>query len=216
MGLIGTTALAAHQIALQTAAIMFMVPFGISMAATVRVGQAVGRGDAPATRIAGFTAIGLGAAFMAAVTLLVVLTRQSIPSLYLGDEAGNAVETVSLAAKLLLVGACFFVFDGIQTIGTGALRGLHDTRVPLVFAVIGFWLIGFTAAYALGFPLGFGAEGIWYGLTIGLFVFASLLVWRFHYLTARGYLPALAGDYSGAVEIPAPRRDPSPLRSAAG
>jgi len=216
MGLIGTTALAAHQIALQTAAIMFMVPFGISMAATVRVGQAVGRGDAPATRIAGLTAIGLGAAFMAAVTLLVVLTRHSIPSLYLGDEAGNAVETVSLAAKLLLVGACFFVFDGIQTIGTGALRGLHDTRVPLVFAVIGFWLIGFTAAYALGFPLGFGAEGIWYGLTIGLFFFASLLVWRFHYLTARGYLPALAGDYSGAVEIPAPRRDPSPLRSAAG
>jgi MATE family multidrug resistance protein len=215
MGLISTTALAAHQIALQTAAIMFMVPFGISMAATVRVGQAVGRGDAPATRVAGFTAIGLGMAFMAAVTLLVVFTRHMIPPLYLGAESANAAETVELAAKLLLVGACFFVFDGIQTIGTGALRGLHDTRVPFLLAIVGFWLVGFTGAYALGFPLGFGAEGIWVGLTLGLIVFGSLLVWRFHYLTSRGYLPTLAGEYSGEI---GPGAGPAlaPLRSAAG
>src|SRR5690606_6752630 len=96
MGLIGTAELAAHQIALQTAAIMFMVPFGISMAATVRVGQAVGRGSAPATRIAGFTAIGLGAAFMASMTLLVVLTREWIPPLFLGAESENAAAAVEL------------------------------------------------------------------------------------------------------------------------
>jgi MATE family multidrug resistance protein len=94
---------------------------------------------------------------------------------------------------------------------------LHDTRVPLVLAGISFWAIGFVSAYALGFPLGWGAYGIWIGLTIGLLVFASLLVWRFHYLTARGYLPALAGDSSGALAAPSvPERSPGPLRSAAG
>lgn len=212
MGLIGTAELAAHQIALQTAAIMFMVPFGISMAATVRVGHAVGRGDAPATRIAGFTAIGVGATFMASMTLLVVLTREWIPPLFLGAESETAAATVALASKLLLLGACFFIFDGIQTIGAGALRGLHDTRVPLVFAAVGFWLVGFTCAYGFAFPLGFGAEGIWFGLTLGLFVFASLLVWRFHYLTASGYLPVIAGHEDATPRLDGTRR---PLRSAA-
>jgi len=217
MGWIGTSALAAHQIALQIAAIMFMVPFGISMAATVRVGHAVGRGDAAATRIAGFTAIALGTVFMAAMAILVVATRHWIPGLFLGSEVTSSAETVALASTLLALGASFFIFDGVQTIAAGALRGLHDTRVPLVLAGISFWAIGFVSAYALGFPLGFGAEGIWFGLTLGLFVFASLLVWRFHYLTARGYLPALAGDYSGAVAAPpVPERGPGPLRSAAG
>jgi MATE family multidrug resistance protein len=154
-------------------------------------------------------------AFMAAVTLLVVFTRHMIPPLYLGAESANAAETVELAAKLLLVGACFFVFDGIQTIGTGALRGLHDTRVPFLLAIVGFWLVGFTGAYALGFPLGFGAEGIWVGLTLGLIVFGSLLVWRFHYLTSRGYLPTLAGEYSGEI-VPGAGPALAPLRSAAG
>jgi multidrug resistance protein, MATE family len=194
MGLISTAALAAHQIALQTAAIMFMVPFGISMAATVRVGHAVGRGDAAATRIAGFTAIALGTAFMAAMTLLVILMREVIPAWFLGAAAAHAVETMTLASTLLVLGASFFVFDGIQTIGSGALRGLNDTRVPLVFAAVGFWLVGFTSAYALGFPLGYGAYGIWIGLTLGLFVYASLLIWRFHRLTARHYLPAVPGE----------------------
>jgi multidrug resistance protein, MATE family len=216
MGWIGTSALAAHQIALQVAAIMFMVPFGISMAATVRVGHAVGRGDAPATRIAGFTAIGLGVTFMAAMALLVVATRHWIPGLFLGDEAPAAAETVALASTLLALGASFFVFDGVQTIAAGALRGLHDTRVPLVLAGISFWAIGFVSAYVLGFPLGWGAYGIWVGLTIGLFVFALLLVWRFHYLTAHGYLPVLAGDYSGTIPAPDSENARAPLRSAAG
>lgn len=217
MGWLGTPALAAHQIALQTAAIMFMVPFGISMAATVRVGQAVGRGDAPGTRRVGFTALALGAAFMSTMTLLVALTRHWIPALYLGAGAAAAAETVALASTLLLLGASFFIFDGIQTIGAGALRGLHDTRVPLAFAAVGFWVVGFSCAYGLGFPLGLGAEGIWVGLTLGLFVYASLLVWRFHRLTARGYLPSLTNGYEG--EIADNGRAPSipePLRSAAG
>jgi MATE family multidrug resistance protein len=194
MGWIGTHALAAHQIALQIAAIMFMVPFGISMAATVRVGHAVGRGDAPATRIAGFTAIWLGAAFMTLMAVVVIATRDWIPGLFLGSQANDAAATVALAGTLLAIGASFFLFDGVQTIAAGALRGLHDTRVPMFFAIFSFWVVGFTSAYVLGFTLGFGAEGIWVGLTISLIVHAALLIWRFHWLTARRYLPTLTGE----------------------
>jgi MATE family multidrug resistance protein len=192
MGSIGTTALAAHQIALQTASIMFMVPFGISLAATVRVGQAAGRRDAVATRRAGFVALGLGTAFMAAMTLIVALTRGSIPHLFLGAEAADAAGTIALAATLLVLGASFFIADGIQTVAAGALRGLNDTRVPLLIAGVSFWVIGFAACYTLAFPAALGAIGVWIGLSIGLAVYAALLVWRFHALTGRGYLPALA------------------------
>jgi MATE family multidrug resistance protein len=192
MGSIGTTALAAHQIALQTASIMFMVPFGISLAATVRVGQAAGRRDAVATRRAGFVAVGLGTAFMAAMTLIVALTRSGIPYLFLGAEAADATATAALAATLLVLGASFFIADGIQTVAAGALRGLNDTRVPLLIAGLSFWVIGFAACYALAFPAALGAIGVWAGLSIGLAVYATLLVWRFHALTGRRYLPALA------------------------
>jgi MATE family multidrug resistance protein len=190
MGHIGTTALAAHQIALQTAAVMFMVPFGISLAATVRVGQAVGRGDAPASRRAGLVAIGLGAVFMAGATALVALTRHQIPLLFLGSGASaEAAETVALAALLLVMGMTFFIADGVQTVAAGALRGLNDTRLPLVFAAVSFWLIGFVGCYWLAFPVGLGALGVWIGLSLGLAVYAVLLIWRFHALTARGYMP---------------------------
>ena len=191
MGWIGTVALAAHQIALQIAAIMFMVPFGIAMAATVRVGHAVGRGDAAATRRAGFAAIMLGAVFMAAMTLLVALTRHALPLAFLGSDAPDP-QTVALAASLLVLGACFFVADGIQTIAAGSLRGLNDTRVPLVFAAISFWLIGFTSCWLFGFTLGLGAYGIWIGLSLGIACYAVLLIRRFQRLTARHYLPEVA------------------------
>lgn len=192
MGWISTTALAAHQIALTVASILFMVPFGISMAATVRVGQAVGRRDSRATRRSGFTAIALGAIFMAAMTIVIIIARDYIPLAFLGGGTANARATLELAAMLLVVGATFFIADGVQSIGAGALRGLNDTRVPLVFSAICFWAIGFSASYRLGFPMGLGAVGIWIGLSIGIAVYALLLVWRFHVLTKRGYLPALS------------------------
>jgi MATE family multidrug resistance protein len=191
MGRIGTTAVAAHQIALQTAAVLYMVPFGISLAATVRVGQAVGRRDATATRRAGFVAIGLGFAFMATMTLIVALTRHELPSLFLGPEAPQSAETMALAATLLLLGASFFITDGIQAVAGGALRGLNDTRVPLAIAALSFWAVGFTSSTWLGFPAGLGAVGVWIGLSVSTAVYAMLLVLRFHRLTARGYLPAL-------------------------
>ena len=190
MGWIGTQALTAHQVALQIAAVMFMVPFGIGMAATVRVGHAAGRGDAVSTRRAGFSALALGIAFMALMTLVVIATRHALPRLFLGWDAPDP-QTVALTASLLLLGASFFIMDGAQSIAAGALRGLNDTRLPLVFAAVSFWLIGFTGCWVFGFTLGLGAYGIWIGLSLGIAVYAVLLGWRFHLLTARQYLPAM-------------------------
>lgn len=190
MGWIGTTEIAAHQIALQTAGILFMVPYGISMAATVRVGHAVGRGDAAATRRAGFVAIALAGVFMAFMTGVVIASRFEIARFFLGSAAANSA-TAEMAALLLIVGATFFICDGLQTTAAGALRGLNDTSVPLVFAAVSFWVVGFTASYVLGFPLQLGAVGVWIGFSCGLVVFAALLILRFRWLTGRGYLPKL-------------------------
>jgi MATE family multidrug resistance protein len=184
VGWIGTTALAAHQIALQIATILFMVPFGISLAATVRVGHAVGRRDPVAARRAGFGAIALGAVFMLATTLVVIALRDVIPVMFLGGDGPANSATAQLAGTLLLVGATFFVTDAVQGIAAGALRGLNDTRVPMLFAAISFWLIGYTSAYLLAFSAGFGAVGIWIGFSLGVATFAVLLVWRFNRLTA--------------------------------
>lgn len=193
MGWIGTAALAAHQIALQTAAILFMVPFGISMAATVRVGHAVGRADPAGSRRAGFAAIGLAAAFMATMVLVIVTFRHAIPLLFLRVESPDAEATAALAATLLLVGATFFIVDGIQTVAAGSLRGLNDTRVPLLFSAFSFWGVGFAASYSLAFTAKLGAVGIWIGFTLGLGVYALLLVWRFNLLTRHGYMPLPPG-----------------------
>ena len=182
MGLISTTALAAHQIALQIAAILFMVPFGIGMAATVRVGHAVGRGDAAAVRRAGFIATGLGIGFMSAMTLVVILGRFAIAQIFLGEATDAAAE---LTATLLLVGATFFIADGIQTIASGSLRGMNDTRIPLLFATISYWLIGFPLACGLGFWTPLGAVGVWIGLSCGTVVYAALLLLRFRLLASR-------------------------------
>jgi MATE family multidrug resistance protein len=179
MGRIGSVALAAHQIALQVASILFMVPLGISMAATVRVGHAVGEGDLNAARRAGLTAIALAASFMTIMTIAIAATRHSIPALFIGAGAPLADESKALASSLLLLGMTFFIADGVQTVGAGALRGVNDTRVPLVFAFISFWIFGFWSSYGLAFTANMGAAGIWIGLTLGLMLYAGLLVWRF-------------------------------------
>ena len=184
-GLIGTTALAAHQIALQVTAILFMVPFGIGMAATVRVGHAAGRNDAAGVRRAGLAAALLGIMLGAGLTLLVILGRFAIVRFFLGQTSGTADATLELAATLLLVGATFFVTDGLQSIMAGSLRGIKDTRIPLVFAAVGYWLIGFPAAWGLAFPVHLGAIGVWIGLSLGTLVYAVLLILRFRRLANR-------------------------------
>jgi MATE family multidrug resistance protein len=185
MGRISTTALAAHQIALQVIAILFMVPFGISMAATVRVGHAVGRGDPSGVRRAGMMAMTIGIVFSALVTIVVLLLRFDIVRLFLGEGMSNADETIALASQLLLIGSTFFVTDGLQGIAAGALRGLNDTRVPLLFAAISYWLIAFCMAYVLALHTDLGGPGVWIGLSVGTLVYAALLVTRFHMLANR-------------------------------
>src|SRR5712671_5768680 len=182
MGLISTTALAAHQIALQVTAILFMVPFGISMAATVRVGHAVGRHDPDGVKRAGLVATLLGIALVAGLTVAVIAGRFEIAQLFFGEAAASAGDAVALTATLLLVGATFFVADGVQSIAAGALRGMNDTRVPLLFAAFSYWLIGFPLACALAFRTPLGAVGVWIGLSVGTAIYATLLVLRFRLL----------------------------------
>src|SRR5690606_39932320 len=117
--------------------------------------------------------------------------RHAIPYLFLG--AGAEAETVALAAMLLALGATFFLTDGMQTVAAGALRGLNDTRVPLVIAAFSYWVMGFGASYGLAFAAGLGAVGVWIGLSVGTATFATLLLWRFHALTRAGYLPEVPG-----------------------
>ena len=179
MGLISTAALAAHQIALQITAILFMVPFGISMAATVRVGHATGRNDAIGVRRAGLMAMLLGVSLAVLFTVGIILARYDIVQLFLGSGLADAEATAALAATLLLVGTTFFITDALQTIAVGALRGIKDTRVPLLLAVLGYWLIGFPASYVLGLRTALGATGIWIGLSLGTAIYAALLVMRF-------------------------------------
>jgi MATE family multidrug resistance protein len=185
MGLISTTALAAHQIALQVTAILFMIPFGISMAATVRVGHAVGRNDAAGVKRAGAVAMLLGLGLAAVLTLAVTATRFDIAQFFLGNPAENAAATIELSATLLLVGASFFITDALQSIAAGSLRGLKDTRMPLVYAGIGYWLIGFSLSDMLAFRTALGAVGVWIGLSIGTAVYAVLLILRFRLLARR-------------------------------
>jgi len=184
MGLISTTALAAHQVALQVTAILFMVPYGISMAATVRVGHAVGRNDPGAVKRAGLVAILLGIVLVAGFTLAVIAGRFAIARLFFGG-AEDASTAVALTANLLLVGTTFFIADGIQSIAAGSLRGMNDTRMPLLFAAISYWLIGFTMACLLGFRTGLGAIGVWIGLSVGTAIYALLLTLRFRRLASR-------------------------------
>jgi multidrug resistance protein, MATE family len=182
MGLISTTALAAHQIALQVTAILFMVSYGISMAATVRVGHAVGRKDAGGVKRAGYVAMWLGIAIAGVLTLAVIAGRSEIAWLFFGEAARSAGAVMTLTETLLVVGATFFITDGLQAIGAGALRGMNDTRVPLLFAVVSYWLIGFATACWLGFWTPLGPVGVWIGLSCGTIVYATLLVLRFRRL----------------------------------
>jgi MATE family multidrug resistance protein len=191
MGWLGTVPLAAHQIAVQIATLTFMIPFGISQAATVRVGHAVGRRDAIGVRRAGWTAIGLGVAFMAGVAVLLYAGRNALPTLFIDPAVGDGSQVAVLAASLLVYAAVFQMFDGGQTIAMGALRGMSDVRVPMLIAAVSYWCVGFTLAYMLGFEAGMGAIGIWFGLAAGLALAALLLNNRFRHLAKRGHIPML-------------------------
>jgi MATE family, multidrug efflux pump len=184
-GLISTSALVAHQIAVQIAAILFMIYLGVGTAAAVRVGHAAGRGDSAGVKRANLGAMLIGIALAAMLTLALIAARFEIVQLFLGRSAPDSEVTIGLAAKLLILGATLFIADAAQCIAAGSLRGLKDTRVLLLLGAIAWWLIGFPVSYWLSLEVGLGAIGIWIGLSIGTTIYAALLVLRFRHLTSR-------------------------------
>jgi multidrug resistance protein, MATE family len=177
MGLIDAASVAAHAVALQIAALTFMVPWGLSQAATVRVGRALGAGDIDGLARAGWIAWALGVLFMAAMAAIIWAFPRELVTLFLDDTAANA-RVISLAVAFLVVAAAFQIFDGAQVVGAGMLRGLHDTRVPMLFALLGYWVIGIGAGAWLAFRRDWDGVGIWTGLAIGLAIVATLMLGR--------------------------------------
>jgi MATE family multidrug resistance protein len=173
MGRMGVAQLAGHQITLNLASLSFMVPLGISGAATTRVGNAIGRQDMPGARRAATACLLLGGGVMVLFALVFGLFPETLARVYTRDAA-----TIAMAALLLPVAAMFQVFDGIQVVSVGVLRGAADTAVPAILALLGFWAVGLPSGWFLGFRLGHGPAGIWWGLTAGLAAVASLLLLR--------------------------------------
>ena len=177
MGLINAELVAAHAVALQIAALSFMVPWGLSQAVTVRVGLFLGRGDRAGIARAGWTAWILGVGFMGLMALTIWTFPRELITLFLDDTPANAT-VIALGVAFLGIAAIFQVVDGAQVVGAGMLRGLHDTRVPMIFTFIGYWVIGIGIGAWLAFSEGWQGQGIWTGLAIGLAIVAVLMIWR--------------------------------------
>jgi len=177
MGLINAESVAAHAVALQIAALAFMVPWGLSQAATVRVGLFLGRGDAGGIARAGWTSWALGVGFMALMAILIWSIPRELITLFLDDTPANA-QVIALGVSFLSIAAIFQVVDGAQVVGAGMLRGLHDTRVPMIFTFVGYWAIGIGIGAWLAFAKGWQGQGVWTGLAIGLAIVAVLMIWR--------------------------------------
>jgi len=175
IGWIGTADLAAHQIAINLASISYMFALGISAAATIRVGTAVGKRDKTAVRAAGFNAILLSASVMGIFGILFIGLRNFLPALYIDDP-----QVISIASSLLIIAALFQMFDGTQAVGVGILRGIADTRVPMIISFVAYWIVGLPGGYLLGFIFKLGVQGVWIALLCSLLVSASMLSLRFH------------------------------------
>jgi MATE family multidrug resistance protein len=183
IGKLGATALAGHQIALQTVSLTYMMPLGISSAAAVRVGHAIGRGDREGMARAGWTAIGLGAAVMSCAGVALLVFPYWIARLFTPEA-----DVIRAGMVLLRIAAFFQLFDGLQVVATGALRGAGDTRTPMICHFTGYWVIGLPVGAGLCFGVassqypvaGMGAPGLWIGLSVGLVVIGVVLVevWR--------------------------------------
>jgi MATE family multidrug resistance protein len=173
MGGLGTIEIAAHQVAINLASLTFMVPLGVASASAVRVGHAVGRADDHEARRAAASAMVCGAGFMAGTALLFLALPAALAGAYTTDAA-----VVGMAAALIPIAGVFQIFDGVQVVSSGILRGLGDTRAPMVINVLGFWLVGMPVSLGLAFPLELGPRGLWWGLVAGLAAVAALLLLR--------------------------------------
>jgi MATE family multidrug resistance protein len=191
IGSLGGNVVAAHQVAINVASVAFMIPLGIAMAITVRVGQAVGREDVAGVRRAGYVGIGLVLLTQTISATVLTLAAEPIASVYTRDVA-----VIATAVNLLVFAAIFQFSDGIQAASNGALRGLKDTRVPALLTAVSYWAIGMPIGWWLAFPRGMGAAGLWLGLIAGLTVAAVLLLWRFAILARAASWRRLAVDAS--------------------
>lgn len=178
MGLIGRDSIAAHAIALQVASASFMVPLGLAQAATVRVGLAYGAGDRAGVGLAGWTAIVMGTGFMAIMAITLLAFPTALIGIFIDASDPANANVVALAATFLVVAAIFQIVDGAQAVGAGVLRGLQDTRVPMFYALFGYWAVGIGVGTLLAFPLRMQGLGLWIGLASGLAVVAILMVRR--------------------------------------
>ncbi len=175
VGWLGTYQLAAHQIAINLASISFMCALGVSAAGSIRVGNAVGRKNIEETRRAGFTAIIISGSLMGAFGIIFIIFRNILPAFYIDNP-----QVISFAASILVIAAIFQVFDGVQAVGIGILRGLTDVKGPTLITFIAYWIIALPVGYLLGFTLEYGIVGVWLGLLLGLATSALLLTLRFN------------------------------------
>ncbi len=189
MGLINAESVAAHAIALQLASLTFMVPMGLGQAATVRVGIQYGRRDHAGITRAGWVSFVLGTSFMAAMALVFVLAPNFLISIFIDASAPGNEKVAALAVSFLAIAAIFQIVDGAQVVGAGMLRGLHDTTVPMVFALMGYWFIGIGVGAGLAFWQGWEGIGVWTGLASGLGIVAVLMLARWMMRKRIGLLP---------------------------
>jgi len=173
MGLLGTISVAAHQVAINLASLTFMVPVGVASATAVFVGRAVGAGDERAVRRCAVAGLVCGVGFMCVAAAIFLLLPWELARMYSRDA-----EVVALAAGLIPIAGLFQVFDGTQVVSSGILRGIGDTRFPMLASALGFWLVGLPLSFFLGFSGGLGAEGLWWGSLVALIAVAALLLYR--------------------------------------
>jgi MATE family multidrug resistance protein len=173
MGALGATTMAAHQVAINLASLTFMVPLGVSQATAVQVGNAIGAGNSAGARRAATSGLLLGAGFMSLTAVLFI----GLPG-WLARAYTSVDEVFAMAVTLIPIAGFFQIVDGLQVVSAGVLRGAGDTRAPLVVNIIGFWLIGFPTSLVLGFTLGYGPQGLWWGLVAGLTTVATFLLIR--------------------------------------
>ncbi len=183
MGALGTDVLAAHQIVLQTVAVIFTIPKGMSLAATVRVGQWLGKKNFEGVRRAGYLSIGMGLAFMSLMAIALLLFPQFVVGLYLDLNEPSNGHIIALVAPMLTIAALSQICDGVQRIAYGVLQGLQDTHTPMLFSIPAFWIIGLPLGYGLGFHAGWGGAGLWFGQSIGVAIAGIVFTRRFYYLT---------------------------------
>jgi multidrug resistance protein, MATE family len=183
-GRLDPVSLGSHQIALNLAALSFMIPLGLSSAGAVRVGHAVGSGDARRARHAGWTALSIGAVIMATVGVVFLVAPTPLLRVFTNDG-----RVLSIGASLLAIAAVFQLFDGTQAVATGVLRGIGDTRTPMIMNVLGHWVLGLPVGYALCFWFGWGVAGLWVGLCVGLVFVAIVLTIAWHWRSRHLALP---------------------------